>query len=142
MDSVIDLEDVCARFRRIDLHDCQLRGVSLQIRQDNSTTDAHLSVIVLGGTYPDFTWTPGRLIFLDCTYSKIEIDHAMNHVSGDAIIGTTCSRESDLRHELESGLLKHEEAPLSEYVEFVVGLCPPGGELHFFARDFSFEVDQ
>jgi hypothetical protein len=134
---VIDLDAVCSRFKQIDLHDSRLLGLSLELRPNARVADAHLTLMLLGGRYPNHTWSPARLIFLDCTYSKIEIDHDMKQVSGDAITGSTCSRDSDLRRELEGGLMKHEKEPLSEYLEFVVVLCPPGGEMHFFARDFS-----
>jgi hypothetical protein len=140
MVALVDLADVCNRFKEINLHDSRLMGLTVERRPHESISDVRLTLSLPDGRPPNVHWTSTRLVFLDCTYSRIEIDHAMTRVAGDAISGSICSRDSDLRRELESGLMKHEKSPLSEYLEFIIGLCPPGGELHFFARDFRIET--
>ena len=134
------LDDVCKRFKEIELHDSRLIGLTIERRGREPISDVHLTLSLQGGVYPDYHWTDAQLVFIDCTYLKIEIDQTMLHAAADAINGTECLNDSTLRRELEAGVMKYENAPLSEYLEFMIGLCPPAGELHFFARDFRLET--
>ena len=140
MNTASILDEVRTRFLQLDLHDSRLLEIRLRHRAEAPVDDLTLEVLLLKGKYPEYKWEPAELTFLDCTYLKLEVDLAMKLVCGDAIAGSTCSTDSELRRELEHGLMQQERNPLAEYIEFVVGLCPPAGELHIFARDFALSL--
>src|SRR5690348_542531 len=74
MGAVGHLEGVCKRFKEIELHDSRLVGLAIVRRGREPISDVHLTLSLQGGVYPDYHWTDARLVFIDCTYSKIEID--------------------------------------------------------------------
>ena len=135
-------EAVRARFDELDLHDSRLVGLRLDRRagdSGDSVDDVHLSLALLTGRYPDWSFRDARLTFLDCTYVRGDVDLGFKNVAGDAISSAECVGASALRAELERGVMAYEPDALRDYWEFVVYLCPPAGRLHVFARDFRLE---
>lgn len=131
--------EVQARFKQLDLHDSQLLGLQLGRRNGERVDDLHLSLGLLAGRYPNWEFQGARLTFLDCTYLKVDVDLGFKNVADDAISSAECLDDSSLRAELEKGVMENETNPLAAYWEFVVYLCPPGGRLHVFARDFRLD---
>lgn len=132
-------EAVRARFNALDLHDSRLVGLRLERRAENSLDDLHLSLALLTGQHPDWSFRDAQLILLDCTYLRVDFDLGFKNVAGDAISSAECVGTSALRAQLEHGVMAHEPDALQDYWEFVVYLCPPAGRLHAFARDFRLE---
>lgn len=130
------LSDVQSRFNSLDLHDSRLLDLQIQRRLTEPGHDVRIVVELLEGSYPKYVWVPGEIVFLDCTFIRLDFDLDMKLVCGHAIAGADCEQDSALKADLERTRMSSEDAPLSSYLHFRVALCPTSGELHLFARDF------
>jgi hypothetical protein len=59
------------------------------------------------------------------------------YVCGDSIATAFCSKDSDLKSQIETNQLKYEKSPLAQYYHFSIELIPPGGKFDIFAKDFK-----
>ncbi|HKO13569.1 MAG TPA: hypothetical protein VJV22_16490 [Acidobacteriaceae bacterium] len=140
-----DLEQVRERFGELDLHDSRLNGIHLERRDGENVDRVRLDLELLEGSYPEYQWRPVQLAFCDCAFVKVEIDLLTKALCGGAISGSECLTASSARDQIEAQMLaigrnpagEYGEHPLADCLEFVLGLCPPGGELHVFAKEFA-----
>jgi len=131
------METVCERFNELQLHDSRFVDVSILRRTERESHEVRVDLEIERETPGGFSSQAAKLVFIDCTFLKIDLDLDGKVVCGDAIARSRCTEHSELREALERGPLKYEDSPLEGYFHFSIFLIPPGGEMHVFARDFA-----
>lgn len=126
-----DRATVRMEFSKFAFHDFALKALHLHREQGQDDITLEL--------FPPLPDEPGyvELTFLDCAVLRADIDLIGKSICADAVAGMYCEVDSKFSQAVRVGKVRlYEGGDLSSYAYFQVLLCPPGGELDIFARDF------
>lgn len=136
------LDSVRARFSELRLHDSRLLSVSTSSDLEAREESLILTLSILSGDHAD-EWTPGRLVFTQCSGVEIQLDFWAKRACRDTIVETSCEYDRNAASaSLDDNPVRERHDPISSLLLFTIDLCPPGGRIRVFARDFVFSVGQ
>src|SRR6185437_4037181 len=125
------------RFRSLNLHDALLLGIIIQGAGADDDEEIRLSIEMVVGRNAD-QWKPAELRLVGCVQTSISLDlwakRQCSHMIGDG--HCTYDREWVRQRQIEEPIRQRAQR-LENILKFTIDMCPPGGTLDIFARDFQ-----
>jgi hypothetical protein len=134
----VETNATCDIFNSLNWHDSRLIGFSLFPSADGKSHELYFDIDFISiDDAKSIVWIHKKLILLDCTIAKIDLDLEGKKICSDSIAVAFCYKNSSYKHKIETEQLKGEENPLENYYHFCIQLINPGGVFNVFAKNYE-----
>ena len=138
-------DETCARFARLLWHDSELIGYQVTKDEDAYEYSVRLDLLLYEKNQEGkFVRNPRKVTFKDCRILQTDLDLLGVLLCGGAISYGEChtdapKHEAEHRGRLQEFDLPEAKNPLDSCLVFHIAMCPPGGEVVIYAKDFQVE---